>query len=186
MSYEEELYRRLTTGQSGSESRYLDKLSNMGADTPAERDFLKKVMTGNVDANTPRVRDMVNNMGLAERGVDTPAERDFLRNAMATGTPQATQTPAPTADMGNMTPAELDAYYKSFADEGINLNPMGGLIGAAQNVDKAITNATTAPGILGDTQLRNIGMGNSNVSPYGLGLGQPMYINPNQYGLLNF
>jgi len=164
MSYEEELYRRLTTGQGGSEARYLDR---MGADTPAERDFLKKVMTG-------------------ERGVDTPAERDFLINAMATGTPQATQTPAPTAGMGNMTPAELDAYYKSFADQNINLNPMGGLIGAAQNVDKAITNATTAPGILGDTQLRNIGMGNSNVSPYGLGLGQPMYINPNQYGLLNF
>ena len=153
MSYEEELYRRLTSGQGGSESRYLDRM-----------------------------------------GADTPGERDFLRNAMAQGQPQVPQTPAPTAGglgmspegMGNMTPAELDAYYKSFADQNINLNPMGGLIGAAQNVDKAITNATTAPGILGDTQLRNIGMGNSNVSPYGLGLGQPMYINPNQYGLLNF
>ena len=181
MSYEEEIYRRLTSGQGGSEARYLDR---MGADTPSERDFLRNVMAGNVDANTPRVRDMVNNMGLAERGVDTPAERDFLRNAMATGAPQAPQTPAPTAGMGDMTPAELDAYYKSFADEGINLNPMGGLIGTAQNVDQAITNATTAPGILGDAQLRNIGMGNSNVSPYGLGLGQPMYINPDQYGLL--
>jgi len=119
MSYEEELYRRLTTGQGGSESRYLDRMS---ADTPAERDFLKKVMTG-------------------ERGIDTPAERDFFINAMATGTPQAPQTPAPTAGglgmspegMGGMTPAELDAYYKSFADQNINLNPMGGLIGAAHN-----------------------------------------------------
>ena len=145
MSYEEEIYRRLTSGQGGSEARYLDKM-----------------------------------------GADTPSERDFLRNVMATGTPQAPQTPAPTAGMGDMTPAELDAYYKSFADEGINLNPMGGLIGTAQNVDQAITNATTAPGILGDAQLRNIGMGNSNVSPYGLGLGQPMYINPDQYGLLKF
>jgi len=185
MSYEEELYRRLTTGQGGSEARYLDR---MGADTPGERDFLRNVMAGNVDANTPRVRDMVNNMGLAERGVDTPAERDFLRNAMAaeSQTPKSPEYFAGEYEAQNMTPAELDAYYKSFADEGINLNPMGGLIGAAQNVDKAITNATTAPGILGDTQLRNIGMGNSNVSPYGLGLGQPMYINPNQYGLLNF
>jgi len=163
MSYEEELYRRLTSGQGGSESRYLDR---MGADTPSERDFLRNVMAGNVDANTPRVREMAGNM--------------------ETGTPQTPQTPAPTAGMGDMTPAELDAYYKSFADEGINLNPMGGLIGTAQNVDQAITNATTAPGILGDAQLRNIGMGNSNVSPYGLGLGQPMYINPDQYGLLKF
>jgi len=163
MSYEEELYRRLTSGQGGSESRYLDR---MGADTPGERDFLRNVMAGNVDANTPRVREMAGNM--------------------ETGTPQTPQTPAPTAGMGDMTPAELDAYYKSFADEGINLNPMGGLIGTAQNVDQAITNATTAPGILGDAQLRNIGMGNSNVSPYGLGLGQPMYINPDQYGLLKF
>jgi len=163
MSYEEELYRRLTSGQGGSEARYLDK---MGADTPGERDFLRNVMGGNVDANTPRVREMAGNM--------------------ETGTPQTPQTPAPTAGMGDMTPAELDAYYKSFADEGINLNPMGGLIGTAQNVDQAITNATTAPGILGDAQLRNIGMGNSNVSPYGLGLGQPMYINPDQYGLLKF
>jgi len=163
MSYEEELYRRLTSGQGGSESRYLDR---MGADTPGERDFLRNVMGGNVDANTPRVREMAGNM--------------------ETGTPQTPQTPAPTAGMGDMTPAELDAYYKSFADEGINLNPMGGLIGTAQNVDQAITNATTAPGILGDAQLRNIGMGNSNVSPYGLGLGQPMYINPDQYGLLKF
>ena len=163
MSYEDELYRRLTSGQGGSESRYLDR---MGADTPGERDFLRNVMGGNVDANTPRVREMAGNM--------------------ETGTPQTPQTPAPTAGMGDMTPAELDAYYKSFADEGINLNPMGGLIGTAQNVDQAITNATTAPGILGDAQLRNIGMGNSNVSPYGLGLGQPMYINPDQYGLLKF
>ena len=163
MSYEEELYRRLTSGQGGSESRYLDR---MGADTPGERDFLRNVMGGNVDANTPRVREMAGNM--------------------ETGTPQTPQTPAPTAGMGDMIPAELDAYYKSFADEGINLNPMGGLIGTAQNVDQAITNATTAPGILGDAQLRNIGMGNSNVSPYGLGLGQPMYINPDQYGLLKF
>ena len=92
MSYEEELYRRLTTGQGGSEARYLDRMS---ADTPAERDFLRNVMAGNVDANIPRVREMAGNMGLAERGVDTPAERDFLRNAMATGTPQAPQTPAP-------------------------------------------------------------------------------------------
>lgn len=146
MSYEEELFRRLTSGQGGSEARYLDRM-----------------------------------------GADTPSERDFLRNAMAQGVPQVPQTPAPTAGgMGSMTPAELEAYYKSFADEGINLNPMGGLIGTAQNVDKAITDATTAPGILGDAQLRNIGMGNSNVSPYGLGLGQPMYINPDQYGLLNF
>ena len=146
MSYEEDLYRRLTSGQGGSEARYLDRM-----------------------------------------GADTPGERDFLRNAMAQGQPQAPQTPAPSVGgMGTMTPAELEAYYKSFADEGINLNPMGGLIGTAQNVDKAITDATTAPGILGDAQLRNIGMGNSNVSPYGLGLGQPMYINPDQYGLLRF
>ena len=152
MSYEEELFRRLSTGQGGSESRYLDKLTGMGD--------------------------------------STPTERDFLRTAMAQGVPQAPQapqTPAPSVGgMGAMTPAELEAYYKSFADEGINLNPMGGLIGTAQNVDKAITDATTAPGILGDAQLRNIGMGNSNVSPYGLGLGQPIYINPDQYGLLNF
>jgi hypothetical protein len=185
MSYEEDLYRRLTSGQGGSEARYLDR---MGADTPGERDFLRNVMAGNVDVNTPRVRDMVNNMGIAEQGASTPAELEFLRNTMGQPqSPQAPQTPAPSVGgMGAMTPGELDAYYKSFADEGINLNPMGGLIGTAQNVDQAITNATTAPGILGDAQLRNIGMGNSNVSPYGLGLGQPMYINPDQYSLLRF
>ena len=167
MSYEEELYRRLTSGQGGSEARYLDR---MGADTPGERDFLRNVMAGNADVNTPRVRDMVNNMGMAQ------------------GQPQAPQTPAPSVGgLGTLTPAELDAYYKSFADEGINLNPMGGLIGTAQNVDKAITDATTAPGILGENQLRNIASGQSNVSPYGLGLGQQMYMNPDQfYGLLNF
>lgn len=185
MSYEEDLYRRLTSGQSGSEARYLDR---MGADTPGERDFLRNVMAGNADVNTPRVRDMVNNMGIAERGASTPAELDFLRRSMAQGQPQAPQTPAPSVEgMGSMTPAELDAYYKSFADEGINLNPMGGLIGTAQNVDKAITDATTAPGILGENQLRNIASGQSNVSPYGLGLGQQMYMKPDQfYGLLNF
>jgi len=147
MSYEEELYRRLTTGQGGSEARYLDRM-----------------------------------------GADTLAERDFLRNAMAaeSQTPKSPEYFAGEYQAQNMTPAELDAYYKSFADQNINLNPMGGLIGAAQNVDQAITNATTAPGILGDTQLRNIGMGNSNVSPYGLGLGQQMY-NPNMLkGLLGF
>lgn len=186
MSYEEELFRRLTSGQGGSEARYLDR---MGADTPGERDFLRNVMAGNVDANTPRVRDMVNNMGIAERGASTPAELEFLRSTMGQPQPpQAPQTPAPSVGgMGTMTPAELESYYKSFADEGINLNPMGGLIGTAQNVDKAITDATTAPGILGENQLRNIASGQSNVSPYGLGLGQQMYMKPDQfYGLLNF
>ncbi len=62
-----------------------------------------------------------------------------------------------------------------------NLNILQQAIGGYESV--AVTNATTAPGNLGENQLRNIAGGQSNVSPYGLGLGQQLY---NPMGFLNF
>lgn len=179
MSFEEELFNRLTTGQGKSDARYLDTLSERGAATPAENEYLRTVMANNT---------VMPQNDLAGRGVDTPQEREFLRSAIAQG---GAQPASPTVGNMMMTPAEVEAYKQSFADEGINLNPMGGLISTAQNVDRAITNATTAPGILGDASLGNIARGNAyntsgQVNPYGLGLGQPMYINPDQLGLLKY
>jgi hypothetical protein len=95
--------------------------------------------------------------------MDTPREREFLSNTM--------------------TPAQREDYFQSFTDAGLNLTPGAGLARGLRGIDQAVTNATTAPGNLGENQLQNIAGGQSNVSPYGLGLGQQMY---NPMGLLNF
>jgi len=152
-----------------------------GASTPAEREYLNSVLNQTRQgpgANVPRFDEYTE--GLRNRGMDTPREREFLRQAM----PAAPMTPSPQVEgMGGMTPAERDQYFKSFEDAGINLTPGAGLARGLRGIDQAVTNATTAPGNLGENQLRNIAGGQSNVSPYGLGLGQQMY---NPMGLLNF
>lgn len=181
-------------------------VSGRGATTPAEREYLNSVMNQTRQgpgANVPRFDQYTE--ALQGRGMDTPAERQFLREAMppldptmrttmpaapigggmAQGIPpMATpQGQSPMDAMGGMTPAERDQYFQSFADEGLNLTPGAGLARGLRGIDQAVTNATTAPGNLGENQLRNIAGGQSNVSPYGLGLGQQMY---NPMGLLNF
>jgi hypothetical protein len=105
---------------------------------------------------------------MAGRGMDTPQERQALRDMM--------------------TPQQRDQYFQSFADEGLNLTPGAGLARGLRGIDQAVTNATTAPGNLGENQLQNIAGGNAynaqgQINPYGLGLGQQMY---NPMGLLNF
>ena len=105
------------------------------------------------------------------RGMDTPREREFLNNTM--------------------TPAQRQDYFQSFTDAGLNLTPGAGIARGLRGIDQAVTNATTAPGNLGENQLSNIASGNAynsqgQISPYGLGLGQQMY-NPNMLkGLLGF
>jgi len=97
--------------------------------------------------------------------------------------------PTAPANMGAMTPEELPNYFQSFDKAGINLTPGAGIARGLRGIDQAITNATTAPGNLGVNQLSNIASGNAynsqgQISPYGLGLGQQMYMNP--MGLLNY
>lgn len=180
-----------------------------GASTPAEREYLNSVLNQTRQgpgANVPRVPAAEDLQG---RGMDTPAEREFLRQSMpranraslgaapinALGEAMTPQTMPNMAGRGMdtprerqalrdmMTPAQRDQYFQSFADEGINLTPGAGLARGLRGIDQAVTGATTAPGNLGENQLRNIAGGQSNVSPYGLGLGQQMY---NPMGLLNF
>ena len=78
----------------------------------------------------------------------------------------------------DMTPEEKAAFVKSMQEGGINLNPGQGFMNAMDTVFKA-------PGVLQPNQLQNIASGQSNVSPYGMGLGQNLYYNPLK-GLLNF
>jgi hypothetical protein len=158
-----------------------EDLQGRGMDTPAEREFLRQQMgpqmnainaAGNIASastgpamSVPELRQY----GISSRGMDTPNERNFLAN--------------------NMTPAQRQEYFQSFADEGINLTPGAGLARGLRGIDQAVTGATTAPGNLGENQLRNIASGNAynaqgQINPYGLGLGQQMYMNP--MGLLNY
>jgi len=184
-------------------------VSGRGASTPAEREYLNSVLNQTRQgpgANVPRFDEYTE--GLRGRGMDTPAEREFLRQAMPPLDPTM-GTPMPAAPIGGgmaqgippmagrgmdtprereflsntMTPAARDQYFQSFEDAGLNLTPGAGLARGLRGIDQAVTNATTAPGNLGENQLRNIAGGQSNVSPYGLGLGQQMY---NPMGLLNF
>jgi hypothetical protein len=150
--------------------RRIEEIRNRGMDTPAEREFLRQAMPpldptmGTPMPAAPIGGGMAQGIPpMAGRGMDTPREREFLSNTM--------------------TPAARDQYFQSFEDAGLNLTPGAGLARGLRGIDQAVTNATTAPGNLGENQLRNIAGGQSNVSPYGLGLGQQMY---NPMGLLNF
>jgi hypothetical protein len=109
------------------------------------------------------------------------AEMEALQRSMIGQAPQSQMQ-----GMGGMTPEETNQYLQSFTDAGINLTPGAGIARGLLNMDQAITNATTAPNVLQPNQLQNIASGQSNVSPYGLGLGQQMY-NPEMLrGLLGF
>lgn len=130
---------------------------------------------------------------LSDRGQPTETETEALRQMMQGQAPQSpiAQRGMPTQAETNtlrqmMTPNDQAAYFKSFEDAGINLTPGAGIARGLLNMDQAITNATTAPNVLQQNQLQNIATGQSNVSPYGLGLGQQMY-NPEMLrGLLGF
>lgn len=190
-------------------------LGGRGASTPAEREYLNSVMNQTRQgpgANVPRVPAA---QDLQNRGIDTPADREFMRKSMEAGqamppmgapmpvdpTPggmaqgippmsgRGMDTPREREFLSNtMTPAARDQYFQSFEDAGINLTPGAGLARGLRGIDQAVTNATTAPGNLGENQLSNIAGGNAynaqgQINPYGLGLGQQMY---NPMGLLNF
>jgi len=151
----------------------MPNMAGQGATTPAEREYLNKMLPKSRDM---RMIDGNPMMPLGATGATMPP--------MAAPQPAAPMSPSPQVEgMGGMTPAERDQYFQSFADEGLNLTPGAGLARGLRGIDQAVTNATTAPGNLGENQLRNIAGGQSNVSPYGLGLGQQMY---NPMGLLNF
>lgn len=191
-------------------------VAGRGATTPAEREYLNKILNQTKQGPGPDVPRIPAAEDLQGRGMDTPAEREFLRKMMpdtkgmrmidgnpmmplgpagatmppmAAPQPAAPMTPSPQVGaMGGMTPAEREQYFKSFEDAGLNLKPGAGLARGLRGIDQAVTNATTAPGTLGENQLRNIAGGNAynaqgQISPYGLGLGQQMY---NPMGLLNF
>ena len=172
MAYAEDLYNRLTSGMAGSD-QYLAKLSERGQPTEAETEALRASM------QTPRSNDYflgreagrIAAESMQGRGMPTQAETNTLRQMM--------------------TPEDQAAYLQSFTDAGINLTPGADLARGLLNMDQAVTNATTAPGNLGENQLSNIASGNAynsqgQVSPYGLGLGQQMY-NPEMLrGLLGF
>lgn len=183
MAYAEDLYNRLTSGMTNTD-QYLAKLSDRGQPTETETEALRAAMT-------QQARTMDNVMGreagriAAEsmQGQPRPsqAEMEAMQRSMLGQAPQSQMQ-----GMGGMTPEETRQYFKSFEDAGINLTPGAGVARGLLNMDQAITNATTAPGNLGMNQLQNIASGQSNVSPYGLGLGQQMY-NPQMLrGLLGF
>ena len=183
-------------------------VAGRGASTPAEREYLNQVLKQTRQgpgANVPRFDQYLGQEAgkiaaesMQGRGMDTPAEREFLREAipsapvgggMAQGIPtmagRGMDTPREREFLSNtMTPAQRQDYFQSFTDAGLNLTPGAGFARGLRGIDQAVTNATTAPGNLGVNQLSNIASGQSNVSPYGLGLGQQMYMNP--MGLLNY
>jgi len=162
---------------------YTEGLRGRGMDTPAEREFLRKMLP---DLDKTRMIDGNPMMPLGENianQVGSPEVRGAMGATNAMGAMGEAMTPPVVSNMGGMTPAARDQYFQSFEDAGINLTPGAGLARGLRGIDQAVTNATTAPGNLGENQLRNIAGGQSNVSPYGLGLGQQMY---NPMGLLNF
>jgi len=183
-------------------------MAGRGATTPAEREYLNQVLNQTRQgpgANVPRFDEYLGQEAgkiaaesMQGRDMDTPAEREFLREAlpsapvgggMAQGIPtmagRGMDTPREREFLNNtMTPAQRQDYFQSFTDAGLNLTPGAGFARGLKGIDQAVTNATTAPGNLGVNQLSNIASGQSNVSPYGLGLGQQMYMNP--MGLLNY
>lgn len=124
---------------------------------------------------------------LSDRGQPTETEMAALKASM-THQPMSTMpdtslmTPAERSRLRtigqDMTPAEKATFVKSMQEGGINLNPGQGFMNAMDTVFKA-------PGVLQPNQLQNIASGQSNVSPYGMGLGQNLYYNPLK-GLLNF
>jgi hypothetical protein len=176
-------------------------VAGRGASTPAEREYLNSVLNQTRQgpgANVPRfdqylgqeagriaaesMQDGNPMMPLGEsiaNQVGSPAERAAMGVAGGLNAMGEAMTPQRVP----MTPAARDQYFQSFEDAGINLTPGAGLARGLRGIDQAVTNATTAPGNLGVNQLQNIASGQSNVSPYGLGLGQQMY---NPMGLLNF
>lgn len=155
-----------------------ESMQGRGMDTPAEREFMRKMMP---DLDKIRMIDGNPMMPLGAAGATMPPMGTPMPAAPTPG--GMAQSTAP-ANISGMTPAEREQYFKSFTDAGLNLTPGAGFARGLRGIDQAVTNATTAPGNLGVNQLRNIASGQSNVSPYGLGLGQQMYMNP--MGLLNY
>ena len=198
MAYAEDLYNRLTSGMAGSD-QYLAKLSERGQPTEAETEALRASMTQQpMDNLMGREAGRIAAESMQGRGMPTQAETEALRQMMQGQSPQSqiAQRGMPTQAETNtlrqmMTPEDQAAYLQSFTDAGINLTPGADLARGLLNMDQAVTNATTAPGNLGENQLSNIASGNAynsqgQVSPYGLGLGQQMY-NPEMLrGLLGF
>ena len=163
-------------------------MAGRGASTPAEREYLNQVLKQTQQGpgtNVPRVGENIANQ------VGSPEVRGAMGATNAMGAMGEAMTPPVVSNMGGMTPAEREQYFKSFTDAGLNLTPGAGIARGLRGIDQAVTNATTAPGNLGENQLSNIASGNAynsqgQVSPYGLGLGQQMY-NPNMLkGLLGF
>ncbi len=155
-------------------------VSGRGTTTPAEREYLNSVMNQTrqgPSANVPRVGENIANQ------VGSPEVRGAMGATNAMGAMGEAMTPPVVSNMGGMTPEQSQDYFQSFTDAGLNLTPGAGIARGLRGIDQAVTNATTAPGNLGVNQLSNIASGQSNVSPYGLGLGQQMY---NPMGLLNF
>ena len=143
------------TSGQAKSDQYLAKLSNRGQLSEAEMAGLRASM------QTPRSNDYFLGRAVAEMALMSPQERSQART------------------MGqDMTPTEKAAFVKSMQESGINLNPGQGFMNAMDTVFKA-------PGVLQPNQLQNIATGQSNVSPYGMGLGQNLYYNPLK-GLLNF
>jgi hypothetical protein len=172
MAYSEDLYNRLTSGMVNSD-QYLAKLSDRGQPSEAEMAALRKATMTDPMMQSPR--------SLQGQPMPSQAEMEALQRSMMGQAPQSQMQ-----GMGGMTPEETNQYLQSFTDAGINLTPGAGIARGLLNMDQAITNATTAPNVLQQNQLQNIAGGQSNVSPYGLGLGQQMY-NPEMLrGLLGF
>jgi len=151
-----------------------ESMQGRGMDTPAEREFLRKMM--------PLGENIANQVG-------SPEVRGAMGATNAMGAMGEAMTPPVVSNMGGMTPAEREQYFKSFTDAGLNLTPGAGFARGLRGIDQAVTNATTAPGNLGVNQLSNIATGNAynaqgQINPYSLGLGQQMYMNP--MGLLNY
>ena len=165
-------------------------------DTPVERDAMIAGLAGGAAAGIPEFKGPAPDLDRQRRiseafrgGMSAGGAAGATMPPMATPmpaapTPGGMAQPTAPANMGAMTPEELPNYFQSFDKAGINLTPGAGIARGLRGIDQAITNATTAPGNLGVNQLKNIASGQSNVSPYGLGLGQQMYMNP--MGLLNY
>lgn len=94
----------------------------------------------------------------------TMSDTDFQRMLMAQESLNSSVTPA--AERFNAL---------SDMNKNINLYPMSGILNSINNASVVGRNTVTPPNAYSQNTLSNVAAGNSNVSPYGLGLGQQMY-----------
>jgi hypothetical protein len=107
----------------------------------------------------------------------TMSDSDFQRMLAASEVMKPTIRANGSGAMSDFDYQALQNSYNNLMDMNSNIGvyPMSGILNSMNNASVVGRNMVTAPNAFPENSLNNVATGNSNVSPYGLGLGQQMY-----------